>query len=99
MYNSLLGRPSVFEGALKKIKQMSIQSHPGVADDVDEEKMLHALQADGSESWKKESCVKINQKYFLSRSVIGGTERIYNEIIILLTPAPIMDPFPAWKPH
>ena len=52
MYNSLLLGCSVFEGALKKIKKMSIQSHPGVSDDVDEEKMLHAFQADGSESWK-----------------------------------------------
>ena len=58
MYNSLLGCPSVFEGALKKIKKMSIQSHPGVSDDVDEEKMLHAFQADGSESCKRESCVE-----------------------------------------
>ena len=50
MYNSLLLGGSVFEGALKKIKKMSIQSHPGVSDDVDEEKMFHALESNGSES-------------------------------------------------
>ncbi len=50
MYNSLLLGGSVLEGALKKIKKMSIQSHPGVSDDVDEEKMLHAFKTDGSQS-------------------------------------------------
>ena len=50
MYNSLLPGCSGLEGALKKIKEMSIQSHSGVSDDVDEEKVLHAFQTDGSES-------------------------------------------------
>ena len=42
-----------FKSALKKIKQMSLEANAGLGDDVDEEEMLHALEADWSQSWKR----------------------------------------------
>ena len=50
IYNSFREVASNFESSLKKIEKMSIKTNTGVSDDVDEEKMLHALQPNRPES-------------------------------------------------
>ena len=49
IYNSFREVASIFESSLKKIEKMSIKTNTGVSDDVDEEKMFHALESNGSE--------------------------------------------------
>ena len=41
---------SILDSSLKKIEKMSIETNSRVSDDVDEEKMFHALKTDGSQS-------------------------------------------------
>ena len=41
---------SILDSSLKKIEKMSIETNSRVSDDVDEEKVFHALKTDGSQS-------------------------------------------------
>ena len=42
-----------FKSALKKIKEVSLKTDSSFGDDLDEEEMLHALEANWSQSWKR----------------------------------------------
>ena len=51
-----------FKSALKKIKEVSLKTDSSFGDDLDEEEMLHALEANWSQSWKKTFNLSPNPK-------------------------------------